>query len=279
MEQNYEGEFRIERMKSRIPWDMRDAHTHNYHEIYYLLSGTRRYFIGHKMYNVEEGDLIVVPRGCLHWANRRGAGEYDRYVVYFSEEFFAPVSSVLTAEERERFFHLGCVRIPPPFQKTMRRFFEAMEQEQGKKDGCTRLVQSCALGNIAALALRYGVGRGNDSAEKSEKIQEVAKYISENFNQEITLRSAAAMAYMEETYFSKQFKKLTGLRFYEYVLQIRMQQAAELLRNSSLPVGKIAELCGYSSGNYFGDAFRRLNGVSPTQFRKRCRGSSEIRRP
>lgn len=268
MEQNYQGEFHIERMKSRIPWDMRGAHSHNYHEIYYLLSGSRRYFVGHTIYNVEEGDLVVIPKGSLHRTSQRTPDGYERYVVYFSDQFFEALSSVLSEKDRQRFLHLGCVRFPRQFQKNLRKFFETMEREQGADDACTRLVQSCALGNIVAVALRYGIGRKNDSAGKVEKIQEAARYISENFNQEITLRDAAAAAFMEETYFSKQFKKLTGFGFYEYILQTRMRQAKELLRNSKLPVGKIAELCGYSSSNYFGDAFRKQNGMSPTRFRK-----------
>lgn len=276
MEQNYQGEFHIERMKSRIPWDMRDAHSHNYHEIYYLLAGARRYFIGHKIYNVEEGDLVIIPKGSLHRTSQRAPDEYERYVVYFSDGFFEPLSSVLGEEAKRRFLRLGCIHIPQQFQKGMRRFFEIMEQEQGGDDDCTRLVQSCALGNVAAVALRYGIGRKNDSAEKVEKIQEAARYISENFNQEITLRDAAAAAFMEETYFSKQFKKLTGFGFYEYVLQTRMRQAKELLRNSKLPVGKIAELCGYSSSNYFGDAFRKQNGMSPMRFRKQLQTNIPI---
>ncbi|MBR5157503.1 MAG: AraC family transcriptional regulator [Clostridia bacterium] len=271
MEQNYNGGFHIERMKSRIPWDMDGGHTHNYHEMYYLLSGSRRYFAGQTLYNVEAGDLVVIPKGTPHHMSSRTSDNYERYVVYFSDEFFAPLAETLGEKETQRFLNFGCVSIPLQHQATLRKFFEVMEQEARHENECSRLVKSCALGNAAALALRYGKGAKSDSAEKIEKIQEVARYIRENFNQEITLCDAAQIAFMEETYFSKQFKKLTGFGFSEYVSQIRMQQAEELLRNSKLSVGKIAELCGYSGSNYFGDAFKKRYGISPMKMRKNYR--------
>ncbi len=273
MEQNYNGGFHIERMKSRIPWDMPGGHTHNYHEIYYLLSGNRRYFAGQTIYNVDAGDLVVIPKGTPHHMSSRAADNYERYVVYFSDDFFAPLAEILGAKETHRFLNFGCVSIPSQYQPIMRKYFEEMEREARHENECSKLVESCALGNVAALALRYGKGAESDSAEKIEKIQEVARHIRENFNQEITLSDAAQMAFMEETYFSKQFKKMTGFGFSEYVTQIRMQQAEELLRNSKLSVGKIAELCGYSGSNYFGDAFKKRYGISPIKLRKNYRQS------
>ena len=275
MEQNYNGGFHIERMKSRIPWDMQGGHTHNYNEIYYLLSGTRRYFAGQTIYNVEAGDLVVIPKGTPHHMSSRATDNYERYVAYFSDEFFAPLAEMLGKNEADRFLNFGCVSIPVKYQSDMRKYFEAMEREARHENEYSKLVESCALGNITALALRHGEGAASDSAEKVEKIQEVARYIRENFNQEITLRDAAQMAFMEETYFSKQFKKLTGFGFSEYVSQIRMQQAEELLRNSKLSVGKIAELCGYSGSNYFGDAFKKRYGISPIKLRKNYRKAAE----
>ena len=268
MEQNYEGGFHIERMKSRIPWDMPQAHSHNYHEIYYLLSGSRRYFIGHSIYYVEAGDLVVIPKGSLHRTTQRSCGNYERYVVYFSDEFAAPLAAMLGAEEMQRFLQLGCIRLPQQYRSSVQKLFEAMEQEREKEDGCAKMSKMCALGSLFSFVLRHGAGVRKDSAEKLDKIQAVARFISENFSREITLGEAARMACMEVTYFSKQFKKWTGFGFLEYLTQVRMQQAQELLRNSELSVGEIAELCGFSGSNYFGDVFRSQTGVSPTAFRK-----------
>ena len=79
------------------------------------------------------------------------------------------------------------------------------------------------------------------------------------------------MAHMERTYFSKRFKALTGFGFWEYVTQTRLKEAERLLSETDISIGSVAELCGFSGSNYFGDVFCRWKGVSPTQYRKQCR--------
>lgn len=66
----------------------------------------------------------------------------------------------------------------------------------------------------------------------------------------------------------KKFKGSTGLCFKEYLNYIRVQKASDMLRNTDLSVTGVAMACGFSDGNYFGDVFRRLTGVSPREYRK-----------
>ena len=69
--------------------------------------------------------------------------------------------------------------------------------------------------------------------------------------------------------FSKKFHRLTGFGFKEYLTHVRIQAAAEQLLSGKQSVTEVALNCGYSDGNYFGDAFRKIKGMSPNQFRKK----------
>jgi two-component system response regulator YesN len=64
------------------------------------------------------------------------------------------------------------------------------------------------------------------------------------------------------------FKAKTGLTFSEYLCRYRMKRAAELLRDPAVHVGEAADLVGYRDQRYFSSLFRRLVGVTPTQFRE-----------
>ena len=92
--------------------------------------------------------------------------------------------------------------------------------------------------------------------------------MNQNFHLPITLHEAAQMACLEDTYFSKQFKALTGFGFLDYLTQLRLQEAQRLLRTTALSLADISELCGFSGSNYFGDVFRRYTGMSPSAYRK-----------
>ncbi len=95
-----------------------------------------------------------------------------------------------------------------------------------------------------------------------------ARYMNQHYQEGVTLGQVAAFANMSPTYFSKKFKSSTGLCFKEYLNYIRVQKASDMLRNTDLSVTGVAMACGFSDGNYFGDVFRRLTGVSPREYRK-----------
>ena len=103
--------------------------------------------------------------------------------------------------------------------------------------------------------------------ETSTAIQESARYIYEHYEEPVSLAAAAAVAHMNPTYFSKKFRETTGFGFKEYLTHIRLQNAAHLLRTTDTSITEIAGICGFSDGNYFGDAFRKHYGMSPRAYR------------
>ena len=73
---------------------------------------------------------------------------------------------------------------------------------------------------------------------------------------------------LSRSYLSKKFKSSTGFGFKEYMINIRIKKACELLLGTDKTITEIAFECGFNDSNYFGDAFRRVKGVSPHKYRK-----------
>ena len=119
--------------------------------------------------------------------------------------------------------------------------------------------------------MRFGAIKSRESNTNADKIQFAAKYISENYADEISLSEISQLAFMEETYFSKKFKKLTGFCFKEYLTQTRIKAAEKLLDETKLTVSEIADRCGFSRSNYFGDSFKHWKGCSPSEYRRLIR--------
>lgn len=63
------------------------------------------------------------------------------------------------------------------------------------------------------------------------------------------------------------FKRATGLTFSEYLTRFRMRRAMELLRDPSVRIGEVADLCGYRDARYFSTLFRQTVGLTPSEFR------------
>lgn len=98
--------------------------------------------------------------------------------------------------------------------------------------------------------------------------QRVLNYIDRNIKGGISLDEAAEYANMSSCYFSKFFKKITGMNFITYVTDRKIEAAQEMLLDTDMPVINIAYELSYSETNYFSKAFKKKVGVTPTEYRE-----------
>ena len=106
-------------------------------------------------------------------------------------------------------------------------------------------------------------------AERSNSIIENAKeYITQHFNKDISLDDVSRAVNISPYYFSKIFKEDTGENFIEYLTNIRMEKAKELLETTEYSMKEICSMVGYSDPNYFSRSFKKNVGVTPTEFKE-----------
>lgn len=100
-----------------------------------------------------------------------------------------------------------------------------------------------------------------------KKIEAIKTYVDENYPS-VTLKGAADAFHMNLYYLSKYFKKWTGCNFSEYLTSVRMEKAAELLRDIHYMTYEIGRMVGYEDPKHFSRAFRQYYGVSPREYRE-----------
>jgi len=106
----------------------------------------------------------------------------------------------------------------------------------------------------------------------TEVIANVHDYISRHYQKDISVEELAERFFFSKEYLTRLFRNQYGCAIYEYVLQLRMNNACEYLMDSGLTIQEIAEKMGYSSANYFGKAFKRRYGQTPSEFRDHQEG-------
>ena len=273
---NESAYIHFERSASQLSSSMPQMHMHSKWELYFLISGQRRYFMGHSIYDLSPGNVVIVPSMQLHRTVSLGNKGFDRYNVYFSEEYLQRFFALTCCHINDILREGGCFQLPRGILRQIQKGFEQMEQEFSTADPWTQPSASQILSGILLSVMRYGKRKEPCQEKTADNIQKVALYISEHYAEPMTLEDAAEVAHMEKTYFSRQFKALTGFGFLEYLTQTRIRAAEQLLTETDLSIVDIAELTGFSCGNYFGDVFRRYKGVSPSAYRARSSGADSM---
>lgn len=105
--------------------------------------------------------------------------------------------------------------------------------------------------------------------EKSDNDIQIAKeYIAANYTNNINLDDVSRIVNISPYYFSKLFKDETGVNFIDYLTDLRMSKAKELLRGTDYSMKEICNAIGYADPNYFSRTFRKNVGVSPTEYKE-----------
>ncbi len=107
-----------------------------------------------------------------------------------------------------------------------------------------------------------------DSSESlSKKMDDAILYINEHYSEDLTVTSMADRLFMSYSYFSRNFKRVTGRCFKDYLNVTRINNAEMKLRSTSKSVTQIAMECGYNNIAYFSAMYKKLKGISPTAAR------------
>jgi two-component system response regulator YesN len=99
-------------------------------------------------------------------------------------------------------------------------------------------------------------------------ISKAARYMEENYSEPLPLQQVASQVHLNATYFSHLFKKETGRSFVDYLIELRMEKAKQLLSNTDMKITEVSGLIGYDLPNYFAKLFKQSTGLSPKDYRK-----------
>lgn len=104
--------------------------------------------------------------------------------------------------------------------------------------------------------------------KEQKPITEAKKYIQEHYQEPLKLEDVSKHIGFNATYFSSVFKKETGKNFLDYVTELRMNKAKQLLCSGEMSVNDVAEAVGYQDLKYFSRLFKKNAGISPSDYKK-----------
>lgn len=126
---------------------------------------------------------------------------------------------------------------------------------------------------ISLVVQYYSLDDGGCSARANSHYKDIEKtltYINEHLSEKISLDTLACLAAMGKTNYSKAFKEVTGMTVWDYILNARVELAANFLleKKGDYNIAEVAYRCGFNNSAHFNKTFKKLKGKTPRDFKK-----------
>ncbi len=249
-------------------------HKHDFFELAFVLSGSGKYRIEGKVYEVREGDLLILNPGVRHqsvyqpdsetptteffvaFSDIQIKGFPDNYLPFPGEECILHT----TGELRQKLFRI-CSSM-------------AAENEVGRPGRYFML--KAYLMQMILLVIReqcepmtLPAGCAFESVNKKYVVERIVDYFEAHYNEKISLEHIAENMYLSPFYVSKIFKSETGDTPIRYLINIRLEKARELLEaRKDISIKAAAAMVGYDDAYHFSKLFKKKYGISPSEVRR-----------
>ncbi len=224
---------------------------------------------GYKSVSIGEGTVFFLFPGEWHRFRPEQSTGWDSYWIGFKGRF------------AENLVSNGYLSLNKPVVKVgyneeivslYRRILEAGNEERA---GYQQYISGIV---IHLLGYIYYRAKDNHFEDKDivQKIDKARVLIREQINENISPEAIAKELVMTYSWFRRLFRQYTGLAPAQYIAQLRLQRAKELLATTSRSVKEIAVEMNYDSVDYFSTQFKRQTKMTPTQYRKSCLWKSPV---
>jgi len=237
-------------------------HNHRNHELYYLINGRTKYVVGDDMFNVEEGNVVIVPKGVFHLTDSEECMHNERYLLSFDDAVFDEE----TACVRDALLSSRLVNIPTNRRRELETIMLDIERSYGHDNPMKKAALKIHALELFSYICKYSTEAVVKINDSEKIIHDISEYISANYSEELNLKSICRKFSISESYLSRKFKHVTGAGINEYITYVRIMNAERILRAEECSITSVAERCGFNDSNYFTSVFKRIKGITPLKF-------------
>lgn len=254
-------------------------HFHSEYQLFVVLKGRGRRFIGDHMQNFKEGDMVLTGPDLPHlWKNDKAYHDLDQklgthgIVIYFPDNFLN--NSVFQLEEFETIANMlkksvRGIEITGETNLQVKDLMKALLEEKGLPSliSLLKILQTIAESADCKLIADAAYINTNKESEK-DRMGHVYEYVMQNFQGKVSLEEAAQLSNLSVSAFSRFFKSRVNKSFSDFLTDVRISHACKLLHESDLNISEISYECGFFTLSNFNKLFKERIKMTPIQYRK-----------
>jgi AraC-like DNA-binding protein len=270
--------FHVNRGKHTVAFGQ---HTHNFIELEIITGGSACHIVEGKTYNIQKGDVIVIPPSFVHELQQ--VNNLEHFNFKFDLE-----KLILLESDIEKLSGFQSLFIIQPFHQYSRDYkshlFLVEEKLNNvkmlcelicsewleKKDGYKWVIKSYFLSLITYLSRNFSPNTTSTSLKVND-IANTVTFIQENLSNKITISMLSSIACLSNRQYTRVFKGVYGISPIEYVINCRLTQACRMMKNTQKSITEICMTCGFGDKVSFARLFKNQYKVTPGQYRKSIR--------
>jgi len=222
-------------------------HKHNCYELVYYIEGRGTTAIGDNEFSYEKNTFTVIQPGYMH--DEKHYKKTDVLFIGFKYD-----GGGISLD--------NCLMCDDISQRVLKILLGMKKEMIGKKSHYELMLQGMLMELLVEIA-RLSSVKSNSETDFTQ----IKNFLDENFSRQIDCNILAELSGYSYHRFRHLFKELYGLSPYQYLMQIRLWNAADMLKSTSFSVSRIALETGFSDVSQFCSLFRKKYGCTPGQFR------------
>lgn len=247
-------------------------HQHEEIQLSYIVKGSGTLIVGDSVNNYSQGDVLIIGSHLPHvFKSDYRIARSRMLTLFFTKDSFG-----------KDFFRIEELKELQQFFERSKHGFKLNSDIEEMKTMFSQLENASKLSQFLMLLQMIRIASSGDYTSLSSfiydkkysdieghRLRNVFEYTMNHFNDNISLNVISAVANMTKNAFCKYFKKRTNKTYVQFLNELRLEHACQLLRDSHVyPIAEIAETSGFSNISNFNRQFKSFTGMTPLSYRQ-----------
>lgn len=249
-------------------------HQHEEIQISYIIKGSGSLIVGDTMSDFKPDDILVIGEHIPHVfrSDPNASSKSVMYTLFFTKKSFGKDFFNLTdLADVQQFFEESEYGMKIKASVKTFKLFNRLKRQNKIERIATLLKLLNALIHNEKQALSSFVYQQKYTDDEGERMNDVFQFAMDHYQERITLDEVAERAFMSKNAFCRYFKKRTNKTFFQFLIEIRIENACKLLyQDQDRSISSISERCGFPNIANFNRKFKELKGFAPTQYKQQA---------
>ncbi len=233
--------------------------SHDDYLLIYCIEGRGSLTVGERHGYLKAGQLLILPRGLAHAYAADDADPWTIYWVHFDGTIALDFFNNLSIDQDYPVLEVGHnAKLIADFE-TLLQVRQSGYQLKHFLHAANQLRQ--VLSYLALL-------RSSNQNQAGFDLERIHSYMQAHIHQPLELETLAQQLNLSKYHFAKRYKELTGTSAINHFINLKIERACQLLDISNQNINEISYALGYDDAYYFSRIFKKVMGLSPTQYRK-----------